>query len=268
MSQFTSGFWDLYIGVVTIVAIVACGVFLKSQSVKRVAAEHAGGKTETTGHVWDEDLGEYNNPLPRWWAWLFYLTIIFSLGYLWLYPGLGSYKGSLGWTQLKQLEDENAAAQAQFGPLYDKFAKMDVPALAKTPEAVAIGQKIFLNNCAPCHGALADGHGPGPVGLRPPPANLAGPDVVPRHPDGWLFWRISNGKRGTAMPPFAFSLNEQERWAIVAWLRSLPRGGDATAPAAWYPDPSGRFELRYWNGSAWTEHVSRNGQQFTDPPVA
>ena len=44
--------------------------------------------------------------------------------------------------------------------------------------------------------------------------------------------------------------------------------GDAVAPAAWYPDPSGRFELRYWNGSAWTEHVSRNGQQFTDPPVA
>jgi hypothetical protein len=44
--------------------------------------------------------------------------------------------------------------------------------------------------------------------------------------------------------------------------------GDAAAPANWYPDPAGRFELRYWNGSAWTEHVSRNGQQSIDPPVA
>ena len=55
---------------------------------------------------------------------------------------------------------------------------------------------------------------------------------------------------------------------ITATTSTSSSVGDAVAPAAWYPDPSGRYELRYWNGSAWTEHVSRNGQQFTDPPVA
>jgi cytochrome c oxidase cbb3-type subunit 3 len=113
--------------------------------------------TETTGHKWDEDLAEYNNPLPRWWSWLFYLTIAFGVVYLVLYPGLGSWKGVLGWSQVAQLKDETAAAQKQFGPIYERFAAMDVEALARTPDALAIGQKLFLNNCAQCH--ASDGGG-------------------------------------------------------------------------------------------------------------
>jgi cytochrome c oxidase cbb3-type subunit 3 len=152
MTQFTSGFWDYYIGIITIVSIVACAIFLKAQSVSRKA-----GEAETSGHTWDEDLTEYNNPLPRWWAWLFYLTILFSLGYLLAYPGLGSYSGMLGWTQLGQLDDENRQANAQYGPIYEKFAAQDVVSLARNPEALAIGQKLFLNNCAQCHASDAGG---------------------------------------------------------------------------------------------------------------
>jgi len=103
--------------------------------------------------------------------------------------------------------------------------------LAGDPDAIRRGKGLFLENCAPCHGAAADGRGPGAVGLRPPPADLSGPDVVPRHPDGWLFWRIANGKRGTAMPPFAFALTEAERWSIVSWLRSL-QAPSAVAPGS------------------------------------
>jgi cytochrome c oxidase cbb3-type subunit 3 len=84
MSDFTSDFWHLYIALLTLLSIVACALFLKSQSVRKP------GPVETTGHKWDGDLAEYNNPLPRWWSWLFYLTIAFSLAYLVLYPGLGS----------------------------------------------------------------------------------------------------------------------------------------------------------------------------------
>ena len=152
MTQFASGFWDLYIGVITVVSIIACAVFLKVQSVRRKA-----GDAETSGHTWDEDLTEYNNPLPRWWAWMFYLTILFSLGYLLAYPGLGSYSGMLGWTQLSQLEDENRQADARYGALYEKFAAQNVTALARNPEALAVGQKLFLNNCAQCH--ASDGGG-------------------------------------------------------------------------------------------------------------
>jgi len=102
MSEFTSSFWDFYIGVVTVVSIVACAVFLWMQSVRRVS----GTQTETTGHTWDEDLGEYNNPLPRWWMWLFYITVVFALAYLVLYPGLGSFNGIWNWTQVRQFEEE------------------------------------------------------------------------------------------------------------------------------------------------------------------
>ena len=151
MSDFASGFWDLYVGIITIVSILACGVLLWVQSTSRTSA------SETSGHVWDEDIREYNNPLPRWWMWLFYITIVFGFAYLVLYPGLGSFKGTLGWSQVKQLDEENAQAQAQFGPLYERLAAKDVVALAKDPEAMAIGQKLFLNSCAQCH--ASDGGG-------------------------------------------------------------------------------------------------------------
>ena len=151
MSQFTSGFWDFYIAAISLVSIIACGIFLKAQNVRGT------NEADTSGHTWDEDLTEYNNPLPRWWAWLFYVTILFALGYLALFPGLGSYAGMLGWTSLNQLEAENQAANARFGPLYEKFAAQDVTVVAKNPEALAIGQKLFLNNCAQCH--ASDGGG-------------------------------------------------------------------------------------------------------------
>jgi len=153
MNEFTSGFWDLYISIITLVSIVACGVLLVAQSKRRVA----GGEAETTGHTWDEDLGEYNNPLPRWWMWLFWITIVFGVVYLALYPGLGSYAGMLKWTQVGQLGEETTRHEQQFGPLYDRYAKMEVTALVREPGALAIGQKLFLNNCAQCHASDAGG---------------------------------------------------------------------------------------------------------------
>jgi len=194
MSQFTSGFWDLYIGILTVVSIIACGVLLKMQSVHKTSA------TETSGHVWDEDVKEYNNPMPAWWAWLFYLTIVFSLGYLVLYPGLGSYQGTLGWSQLKQLDEENAQAQAQFGPMYEKFAAQDIPTLAKNPEAVAIGQKLFLNTCSQCHAS----DGGGSAGFP----NLTDGDWLWGGTPEAIRTSIAEGRTG-AMPPFGPSLGEQ-----------------------------------------------------------
>lgn len=151
MSLFTSEIWDAFIALTTILSIIACGVLLKMQSMQKAST------TETSGHVWDEDLSEYNNPLPRWWMWLFYITIVFGLVYLVLYPGLGSYQGTLGWSQVKQLEEENAQAQAAYGPIYDRFAAQDIASLSKNAEALAIGQRLFLNNCAQCHASDAGG---------------------------------------------------------------------------------------------------------------
>ncbi|TAK52137.1 MAG: cytochrome-c oxidase, cbb3-type subunit III [Betaproteobacteria bacterium] len=206
MSQFTSGFWDVYIAVISVASIVACAVFLKLQSVRKSV------EADTTGHVWDENIQEYNNPMPRWWAWLFYLTVAFSLGYLVLYPGLGSFQGTLGWTQLGQLEAETRAANAQFGPLYDKYARQDVSEVAKSAEALAIGQKLFLNNCAQCH--ASDGGG-----------SRGFPNLTDRD---WLWGgtpeaiktSITEGRRGV-MPPFGPVLGEQGTRDVAHHVLSL-----------------------------------------------
>lgn len=208
MSQFTSNFWDVYITVITIVSIVACGVLLLAQSKRRVS----GGTTETTGHTWDEDLGEYNNPLPRWWMWLFWITIVFGFVYLALYPGLGSYAGLWKWTQVGQFEQETARHEAQFGPLYDRYAKMEVTALVKEPAALAIGQKLFLNNCAQCH--ASDG-----AGSRGFP-NLTDRDWQWGGTPEAIRTTIAEGRMGV-MPPFGPALGEQGVKDTAHYVMSL-----------------------------------------------
>ena len=203
---FTSAFWDFYIGAITLVSILACAVFLRSQTKRKVSG------TETTGHVWDEDLGEYNNPLPSWWRWLFYITIVFALAYLVLYPGLGSWKGTLGWTQVGQLDDELAAADLKFGPLFDKYARTEVAELAKDPAALAMGQRLFLNSCAQCH--ASDGGG-----------SRGFPNLTDRD---WLYGgspeaiktTITDGRNGL-MPPFGPALGEQGVKDVAHYVLSL-----------------------------------------------
>jgi cytochrome c oxidase cbb3-type subunit III len=111
----------------------------------------------TTGHVWDGDLREMNNPLPRWWVWLFIITIVFSLVYLALYPGLGTFAGKLGWTQIGQYQAEVDKGNREVAPLYAKFAAMKPEDMARDPQAHAIGERLFMNNCSQCHGS--DAHG-------------------------------------------------------------------------------------------------------------
>jgi cytochrome c oxidase cbb3-type subunit 3 len=152
MSDFTSDFWSVFVAGVTVVSIIACAALLMAMSKKRVATD-----PEKTPHVWDEDLAEYNNPLPRWWVWLFWITIVFSIGYLWLYPGLGSFKGSKQWTSAGEYAEEVKAADEQVAPLYAKFAKADLKQVAADPEARAMGQRLFLNHCAQCHASDARG---------------------------------------------------------------------------------------------------------------
>jgi cytochrome c oxidase cbb3-type subunit 3 len=153
MSDFVDGFWSLYVAGLTLVSIIGCAVFLTSQHKKRIAGETVG----TTGHQWDEDLAEYNNPLPKWWMWLFWITIVFALVYLALYPGLGAFKGVLGWSSTGQYKAEQAGAEAQFGPIFNKYATMEIEAIARDPKARVMGERMFLTYCSQCHGSDARG---------------------------------------------------------------------------------------------------------------
>lgn len=157
MSDFYSVFWDYYVAIITAVSVIGCGVFLWMQSKRRVKLVE-GQEPETTGHVWDGDLREFHNPMPRWWIWLFYITVVFSIVYLILYPGLGTqYKGVLGWSQEKQHADEVKAAEARFGPVLAAFAQQPVEQVAADTRGRQMGERIFLNNCAQCHGVTAQG---------------------------------------------------------------------------------------------------------------
>lgn len=153
MSDFTSNFWAIYVSAITVVSIAACALLLWfSGKAKAMTASD-----NTTGHVWDGDLREMNNPLPRWWVWLFVITILFALVYLALYPGLGNFSGKLGWTEIGQYQAEVDKGNREVAPLYAKFAAMKPEDMARDPQAHAIGERLFMNNCSQCHGS--DAHG-------------------------------------------------------------------------------------------------------------
>ncbi|HWH48412.1 MAG TPA: cytochrome-c oxidase, cbb3-type subunit III [Burkholderiales bacterium] len=196
MSDFTSDFWSYYVAVITVVSIVACAILLWAMGSRRAP----GQKVATMGHVWDEDLEEYNNPLPNWWRWLFYITIFFSLAYLILYPGLGRFAGTFEWTSAGQYHAEQARAAERYGPLFAKFAAMDIPAVAADPKAREIGQRLFLNYCAQCH--ASDAHG-----SRGFP-NLADNDWLYGGDPATIKATIVNGRNGI-MPPFGAVLGDE-----------------------------------------------------------
>ena len=207
MSDFTSGFWDIYISAITIGGLLACALLLWTQTTRR-----APGQVQTTGHTWDEDLVELNNPSPAWWRWLFYLTILFAFAYLALYPGLGSYKGLWEWSQVGQLKEETARADEQYGPLYEKFSAQDSATLARDPAALAIGQKLFLNTCAQCH--ASDGGG-----------SRGFPNLTDRD---WLYGgepeqikaSIVQGRNGV-MPAFGAALGAEGAKDLAHYVMSL-----------------------------------------------
>ena len=198
MSDFINNGWSIYIAAVVILGLAACLGLLIIASRRKVMASD-----NTTGHVWDEDLRELNNPLPRWWMGLFVITVVFSVLYLALYPGLGSFGGQLGWTSVGQLEAEQAKAQAAMAPLYAKFTSQTPEALAKDAQAMAIGERLYINNCAQCHGSDAKGS-KGFPNLTLPVASRLATDSFDS-----VKATITNGRQG-AMPPMAAAVGSSE----------------------------------------------------------
>jgi cytochrome c oxidase cbb3-type subunit 3 len=207
MSDFTSGFWDFYIGIITLVSIVACAVLLQSMSQRRVSTD-----PENTGHVWDEDLVENNNPLPRWWVWLFWITIVFGLGYLWVYPGLGTWAGAWKWTSTGAYQQEMNKAEQDLAPLYAKFAGKTIPQLAADAQAQAVGQRLFLNYCAQCHSS----DGAGSKGFP----NLTDRDWLHGGDPEVIKLSILNGRTGV-MPPLGAALGAEGVKDVAHYVRSL-----------------------------------------------
>jgi cytochrome c oxidase cbb3-type subunit 3 len=211
MSDFVSGFWNVYVALLSLVSIVGCGVFLWSQG---KAKANAAGETGTTGHVWDETLQEYNHPLPRWWSWLFYITVFFSLGYLAVYPGLGSYEGAFKWSSRGQYEGEMKQADAQYTPIFAKFQGQDIKAVAADPEAKKMGERLFQTYCAQCHGSDARGAKGFP--------SLADKDWLWGGEPEQIKASILDGRQGV-MPPHA-QLGAETVKDLAHYVRSIAAG--------------------------------------------
>jgi len=221
MSDFTNSFWPIFITVISLAGVFGCALLLWLTS--KIKATSPNGDN-TNGHVWDENLREMNNPLPRWWVWMFIITIVFSLFYFVSYPSLGANPGKLGWTQTKQYEQEMAVANAKIAPLYAKFAAMPIDQLANDKEAKAIGERLFMNNCAQCHGSDAHGSKGFP--------NLTDNDWIHGGSPEKITETITNGRIGM-MPPMAAAVgNEDDVKNVANYVLSISGSKHDSARAA------------------------------------
>jgi cytochrome c oxidase cbb3-type subunit 3 len=202
MSDFFSPGWSIYIAAATIIGLLACLALLL------VASRGQASSTEdSTGHVWDDDLRELNNPMPRWWMILFIVTIVFSLFYLLLYPGLGSAKGVLNWSSANAYQAEQGKSAAELDVVYSKYATTSAADLSRDPKAMAIGERLFINNCAACHGSDARGSKGFP--------NLTDNDWLHGGAPEDIVETITHGRVGT-MPPMAAAVGDATQVSNVA----------------------------------------------------
>jgi cytochrome c oxidase cbb3-type subunit 3 len=205
-----NSFWNWFVIIITIASILGCWWLLIWT--KGVGDDKKEGEAADTGHVWDDNIHELNTPLPRWWLWLFNLTIVFALVYLAFYPGLGNFAGKFGWTQENQYEQELAAAQARQDEVFSKFREMSPDALVANQEAREIGGRLFGNNCAMCHGS--DGRG-----ARGFP-NLADDDWLYGGSFEAVMTTLENGRNGV-MTPLGAVLGETGVNEAVAYVQQL-----------------------------------------------
>jgi len=226
-----STFWSGWIIVLTALNIVGCWWLIR-WTMKKRAGESAEG--DVTGHTWDDNLEEYNNPLPRWWLWLFYITLVFAVVYLVLYPGMGTWKGVLGWSSGNTLgaDDksmfvkEQTAAAEKYGPIYRQYAAVAIADLATGAEyqdARDMGKRLYLTYCMQCHGSDAGGSRGFP--------NLTDDDWLYGGSPEAILASIANGRNGI-MPAFAH-LDEATTGQLAQFVLSLTgRSTDAAGAEA------------------------------------
>lgn len=217
-------FWSVWVIVLTLTCIALITWLLLTNRKTQT------GPDTTTGHSYD-GIEEYDNPLPAWWFYLFIITIVFAGGYLLAYPGLGNFRGLLGWSQEGQLETEIARADATYGPLFAKYAALPLVEVARDPQALKMGQRLFANNCAQCHGSDARGSFGFP--------NLTDTDWLYGGAPEQIETTIAHG-RESAMPAWELALGEDGVQQVVAFVITL---GDRQADAQLAAEGAKKFAV-------------------------
>jgi len=215
-----STFWSMWVSAITLAVIIGCTWLLFAT---RKSEKYKETTEETVGHSFD-GIEEYDNPLPKWWFQLFVGTVIFGVIYLALYPGLGNFKGLLGWTSTGQWEEEMAHAEEVYKPVFAKYAQLSIEDLQseENKSGLQMGQRMFANNCSVCHGTA----GTGAYGF---------PDLTD---SDWLYGgspdaikhTITAGRAG-GMPPWGAVLGEEGVRDVTHYVMGLS-GQQADADAA------------------------------------
>ncbi|MEP5766596.1 MAG: cytochrome-c oxidase, cbb3-type subunit III [Halieaceae bacterium] len=213
-----SSFWSWWVIILTVVTFVVTFWVLFANRTGAPADPE-----QTTGHAAD-GIEEYDNPMPYWWFLMFMITLVFGIGYLIVYPGMGNFPGLLGWSQLDQWERQVAKADAQFGAIRQRYLAMPVEEVAQDPEALKMGQRMFANNCAQCHGADARGSYGFP--------NLTDNDWLWGDGPDAIKTAINDGRQA-AMPAWGSALGDDGVRDTAAYVASLNgRDVDAAQVAA------------------------------------
>jgi cytochrome c oxidase cbb3-type subunit 3 len=205
-----TSFWHWYVIIITVGTILAC--FWLLRWTKGISNRDEQNATGSTGHVWDEDLVELNNPLPRWWLQLFYITIAFAFIYMALFGGLGNIPGVLGWSQEGQYVAEVKAANEAQEAIFTRYREMDNDALIADAKANATGQRLFANSCAMCHGSDAGGARSFP--------NLTDDDWLYGDSFDTVMLSIAEGRKGM-MPVMVGALDEAAIKNLVVYVQSM-----------------------------------------------
>jgi cytochrome c oxidase cbb3-type subunit 3 len=213
-------FWHWFVAAGTTLFVIWCVWLIRwagQQGPQNVADD------EVVGHVWDGDLEEWNNPAPKWWLYLYFITIAWAVAYMIAYPGLGSWNGTLGWSQLGQYEEEMQAAADRYEPIYERFAAMSFDELKQEPDAMRLGASLYASYCTTCHGSDARGASGFP--------NLADKDWLWGSTQDAITTTIRQGRMGI-MPVLAPALGGDAGIDnMVGYVKSLSGIGEASADA-------------------------------------
>ncbi|GLP96087.1 cytochrome-c oxidase, cbb3-type subunit III [Paraferrimonas sedimenticola] len=233
-----SVFWSWWIAILTLscigISVVALYFCLRNNTGVK--------EGESMGHEFD-GIEELNNPLPKWWTYMFVATIIYGLGYFALYPGLVAFGNSLGWASsehntiseieggvkpltvvVNQYQAEEDAAQKVFGPIFAAYAEKSVEELAQDPEAIKVGRRLYLQNCALCHGSDAKGAKGFP--------NIADGNWIWGGSGEEIKTTLMNGRSGMMPPKGGLPITDEEVPALAEYVISLSGREHDAAKAA------------------------------------
>ena len=215
-----AAFWQWFVAAGTIAFVIWCVWIIRwssKQGPQNVADD------DLVGHKWDGDLEEWNNPAPKWWLYLYFITIAWGLGFLLAMPGLGNFPGLLGWSSTGQYDAEITAASERYEPIYEQFAAMPFEELARDPEANKLGASLYASYCTTCHGSDARGAKGFP--------NLVDNDWLWGDSEAQIVHTIKNGRNGV-MPTLAAAMGGDEGIDnMVKYVRSLSGLAEADAGA-------------------------------------